>query len=104
MLPDFVAVCETFDNENISDAYLGLVSYEMIVRKDGRDTTNGRARGLIIYSREGLKASPMIIAGGNTFTECAGISIPWGRGEILKLVLVYRPPAVPGSGADGGIL
>ena len=104
MLPDFVAVCETFANENISDAYLGLVGYEMIVRKDGRDTTNGRTRGLIIYSREGLKASPLNIAGGNTFTECAGISIPWGRGEILKLVLVYRPPAAPGSEADGGIL
>ena len=102
MLPDFVAVCETFANENISDAYLKLVGYEMIVRKYGRDTTNGRTRGLIIYSREGLKASPLNIAGGNTFTECAGISIPWGRGEILKLVLVYIPPTAPGSEADGG--
>ena len=30
------------------------------------------------------------------------MTIPWGRGEELKLVLVYRPPATPGSPADGG--
>ena len=44
----------------------------------------------------------MNIDGSNSFTECVGISIPWGKGEVPKLVLVYRPPTTPGSEADNG--
>ena len=89
LLPDFICVCETFANDNISDAYLKLVGYEIIVRQDGRDTTNGRTRGLIVYSREGLQACEYNLVGAKTFTECVGISVPWGKGkgQELKLVL-----------------
>ena len=46
--PELIAVCESFTNCDIGDALLGLEQYELISRKDGRDTTNGRARGLLI--------------------------------------------------------
>ena len=33
-----------------------------------------------------------------------GNNVPWGKGreQELKLVLVYRPPDLPGSPSDGG--
>ena len=96
-------VCETFANDKISNAYLKLVGYEIIVRQDGKDTKDGRTRGLIVYSREGLQAYEYQVEGAKSFTECVGISVPWGKGkgQELKLVLVYRPPAPPGGPKDG---
>ena len=74
--PDIICICETFCNDQHSDAYLALPGYEIISRRDGRDTTNGIARGLMIYCREGLLASELYIAGSDTVTECTGISVP----------------------------
>ena len=76
----------------------------MVCRRDGRDTAMGRGRGLLVYVREGIPASELQLEGGDLVTECCGVSIPWGegRGEVVKLILSYRPPVAPGSPADGG--
>ena len=105
--PDFVFICETFANDDISDIYLALAGYEIISRRDGKDTAGGRCRGLLMYARRGLQASQLVIQGADICTECIGISVPWGKGsqsssELLKFVMVYRPPKVPGSEADNG--
>ena len=100
--PDIVMITESFCREDISDAYLSIAGYQTICRRDGRDTAGGRGRGLLTYVREGIPAGELMLEGGNLVTECCGVTIPWGRGEELKLVLVYRPPAAPGSPADGG--
>ena len=100
--PDIVMITESFCREDISDAYLCIAGYQTICRRDGRDTAGGRGRGLLIYVREGISAGELMLEGGNLVTECCGVTIPWGRGEELKLVLVYRPPETPGSPADGG--
>ena len=47
------------------------------------------------------------IPGEDTVTEMTSIKLPWGRGgggkqEFLQVVLVYRPPRVPGSEGDDG--
>ena len=55
--PDIICVCETFCSDQHTDAYLGLTGYES--RRDGRDTTNGITRGLLIYCRIGIKASEL---------------------------------------------
>ena len=55
-----------------------------------------------MYVREGISAAELVLEGGDLVTECCGVTIPWGRGEEIKLVLVYRPPEIPGSPADGG--
>ena len=70
-----------------------------ICRRDGRDTA-----GLLIYVRNGIPASELQLVGSEQFTKCCGITVPWGRGggEVIKLLLVYRPPEVPGSPADQG--
>ena len=73
-------------------------------RRDGRDTAGGRGRGLLIYVKEGITAAELQLEGGDQVTECCGVTLPWGRGrgEELKVVLVYRPPVAPGSPADRG--
>ena len=105
--PELIAVCESFTNSDIGDALLGIEGYEIISRKDGRDTTNGRTRGLLIYAKMGLQAMQCVVQGEDTVTEMTSVKIPWGRGErggqeFLQVVLVYRPPKDPGSEKDGG--
>ena len=64
----------------------------------------GRGRGLLVYVKEGIPASEIQLEGADMVTECCGISIPWGerKGEVIKMILVYRPPEAPRSQADGG--
>ena len=95
-------LCETFCNDNILDSYLKVPGFEIVVRKDGKSTNGGRTRGLLMYAREGLKASRKFIKGEDECTEFAALSIPWGEGSHLTLALAYRPPAPPGSMADNG--
>ena len=103
--PELIAVCESFTNSDIGDALLGIEGYEIISRKDGRDTTSGRTRGLLIYAKMGLQAMQCVVQGEDTVTEMTSVKIPWGRGErggqeFLQVVLVYRPPKDPGSEKD----
>jgi hypothetical protein len=105
--PDIIAVCESFTNSDIGDAHLGVEGYELISRKDGKDTTRGKCRGLLIYVKQGLQAIECTIPGEDSVTEMTSVKIPWGRGgggkhQFLHVVLVYRPPRVPGSDGDGG--
>ena len=100
--PDVIMIAESFCRADITDAYLCIAGYQTICRRDGRDTAGGRGRGLLIYVKEGIMGAELVLEGGDLVTECCGVSIPWGRGEVIKLVLVYRPPETPGSPADGG--
>ena len=54
--------------------------------------------------KDGISAAELQLTRADQVIECCGITVPWGRGggEVLKLILVYRPPAVPGSPADQG--
>ena len=102
--PDIICIVESFCRPDISNAEVAIEGFQLTCRKDGRDTAMGRGRGLLVYVREGIPAAELQLDGGDTVTECCGISIQWGRGrgESIKLVLVYRPPEAPGSQADGG--
>ena len=102
--PDVIMIAESFARSDITDAYLGINGYEILCRRDGRDTAGGRGRGLLVYVREGIPATEMTLEGEDQVTECCGVSIPWGRGrgEVIRLVNVYRPPEMPGSQANGG--
>ena len=97
-------IAETFSRDDITDAYLSLPGYQIVCRRDGRDTAGGRGRGLLVYVKEGIPASELHLEGADQVTECCGISINWGRGggEVMKMVLVYRPPETPGGPGDGG--
>ena len=49
MKPAVVCICEAFTNDAISDAFLALDGYSLVVRADGRDTKDGWCRGILIY-------------------------------------------------------
>ena len=67
------------------------------------DTTNGKCRGLLLYCKVGIKATKLESSEMDSFTESTGVSIQWGNSVgSLSLVLVYRPPEIPGSTADAG--
>ena len=95
-------ICESFARDDISDAYLSIDGYELVVRQDGRDTIGGKCRGLLIYAKDGIKAAKIENKQFETVTEIAGITVPGGQGELISLVLVYRPPVAPGSETDMG--
>ena len=102
--PDIIQVCETFCREEIDNAALQIPGYQLVNRRDGRDTAGGRGRGLLVYARDGIAAAELKLEGEDEVTECCAITIPWGGGgtEVVKLILVYRPPETPGSQADKG--
>ena len=72
--PDIVLIAESFCRADITDAYLAVPGYQIVVRRDGRDTAGGRGRGLLIYVREGVTAAELHLEGGDQVTECSGIS------------------------------
>ena len=76
--PAFVMICESFARDDISDAYLSIDGYELVVRQDGRDTMGGKCRGLLIYAKDGIKAAKIENKQFDTETEIAGITVPGG--------------------------
>ena len=81
--PDVILVTESFCRKDITDAYLVIDGYQMVVRKDGTDTEGGKCRVLLVYVIDGLPTGEMFIRGGDRVIECCGVRIPWGREEEL---------------------
>ena len=55
--PSLVCICEASTNNSISDAYLSLDGYNLVVRADGTDTKEGWCRGLLIFVKAGIMAA-----------------------------------------------
>ena len=90
--PEIVMICEAGTHSGITDAYLALSGYNLVVRADGKDTTDGWCRGLLIWAKEGVKAGRYESLYIKDMVECEGITIPWGvNGSVLTLLLAYRP-------------
>ena len=49
--PDIIQICETFCRDDIDNAALKKPGYQLVNRRDGRDTAGGRGRGLLVYMR-----------------------------------------------------
>ena len=54
-------ICESFARNDISDAYLSLDGYQLVVRQDGRDTVEGKCRGLLIYVKDSINETRLNI-------------------------------------------
>ena len=91
-------ICEAGTHSGIIDAYLALAGYNMVVRADGQDTTDGWFRGLLIWVKEEVKAGRYENDLIKDMVECEGVTIPWGvAGSVLTILLAYRPPRYPGG-------
>ena len=86
--PDVVVLTETWTNENVSDAYIQLKGYDMVVRKDRKDTMGGRGGGIVVYTR-GIHAWNEEVT--TSFTQCAHAKLKNEEHE-MNLYIVYRSP------------
>ena len=98
-----VMICEAGTHSGINDAFLTLPGYNLVVRADGQDTTDGWCRGLLIWARDGVRAGRFESDLIKDMVECEGVTIPWGtNGAMLTLLLCYRPPRYSGGVDDNG--
>ena len=85
-----ICVNETFTNNSVSDAQIAIEGYELIARRDRKDTEGGRCRGLVMYTEKGLGAVRTKHAGEEEVIEAATIEVSWGGGRKLTVCQVYR--------------
>ena len=71
-----VMICEAGTNSGISDAFLAISGYSLVVRADGQDTTDGWCRGLLIWAKDGVKAGQYESDLIKQMVECEGVTIP----------------------------
>ena len=87
--PDIIALTETWTNSDISDGFLQLDGYELIVRKDREDTDRGRGGGVLVYVAKRICAWK-VVAGGS-FEQCASLMIK-AKNQDLGIHVIYRSP------------
>ena len=68
--PSMICICEASTNSSISDAYLGIDGYNLIVRAEGTDTKEGWCRGLLIYVKQGIMAAKIESSLISSMVEC----------------------------------
>ena len=86
--PDVIALTETWTNDTINDAYLHLDNYELVERRDRRDTVGGRGGGIMVYAK-GIHIWREDV--DTEFNQCATLKIKKGT-EETALHVVYRSP------------
>ena len=83
--PDLMILSETWTNSSVLESELEFRGYQLVVRKDRKDTKNGRGGGLLIYQNENVHCKPLEL-----ISELEQIgSVKIGQIEIHGL---YRSP------------
>ena len=86
--PDVIALAETWTNESVANEFLHVEGYDMVVRKDRRDTIGGRGGGIIVYVKEVFAWQEEV---ETAFNQCALVKVK-RKGRDLGLRIVYRSP------------
>ena len=86
--PDVIALTETWTNESIDDSYLWIEGYNLVERKDRKDTEGGRGGGILVYAREVIAWKEEEVV---DFNQCATICVKRKNG-VLKIRVIYRSP------------
>ena len=91
--PDFIAVCETWGNDSLTDSFFSIPGYELCTRRDRNDTTEGIDGGLIIYAKKYLadNVTEVISDKLDRFEQVSAIRIGLDGQPEITLVLLYRP-------------
>ena len=87
--PDIITLTETWTNSNISDDFLHLDGYELIVRKDREDTDRGRGGGVLVYVAKQICAWKVVVEG--CFEQCASLMIK-AMNHDIGIHIIYRSP------------
>ena len=91
--PDFVAICETWGNSTLTNGFFNLPGYELITRRDRKDTTEGIGGGLMIYAKNDIVGNVSEVCRDEfeQFTEISAIRIGIAGEPEMTLALLYRP-------------
>ena len=87
--PDIFAVTETWTHSNVHNSYLNVPGYDIAVRKDRADTTDGRGGGLLIYTKKELVFYE--IETPTDIVQAASIKVQL-KDINLDVHLLYRSP------------
>ena len=88
--PDLICICESWTREDIQDSYLNISNYNLVSRKDRKDTKRGIGGGLLIFAKNELNVSELNLDLLSEFNQCTAVSIKIGKDQ-LNLCLIYRP-------------
>ena len=89
--PDVISICETWTNNDISNAFLSIDGYNIICRHDRKDTNNGIGGGLLVYVKSDLKAREITDKNIEDFNQCCLINVKSENDKSVNLALMYRP-------------
>ena len=77
----------------VNDSFFNLPGYELITRRDRKDTTGGIGGGLVIYAKNDIvgNVSEVCREEFDQFTEISAIRIGLAGEPEMTLALMYRP-------------
>ena len=78
---------ESWCDDRITNSYLNIDGYELIVRQDRKDKAGG---GILFYSLKNINVVPG--SSKNNFNQFVSCEIPTVTGPNLTVYIVYRPP------------
>ena len=81
-----ICICKSSTNDSISDAFLGIDGYNLVVRADGTYTKDRWCRGLLIYVKVGIMAARIESSLVSSMVECEGFTVPCGKGVVYCLL------------------
>ena len=71
--PEIIAVTESWTNDSITEQYLSIPNYSLIVKSDRQDKAEGRGGRILIYVKDPIIAQRL--EANNNFNQAAGISV-----------------------------
>lgn len=83
--PDLFFVVESWTNDNVSNAEIQFSGYDLVLRNDRKDTSNGRGGGILIYGKKSIIITNTTYVA--PYDQCGVIQV-----ENLKIALTYRSP------------
>ena len=91
--PDFILINESWGNGSLSDSFFSIPNFELILRKDRTDTSNGFGGGLLLYVKQEIvgNVSEFTLPEMVEFNQCCGIRVSFSGKKSLLMLLVYRP-------------
>ena len=80
-----ICVCESWTRNDISNAHLNVLNFDLVSRIDRKDTNRGIGGGLLIYAKNGLNVSELKEGYLDDFNQCAAINVKKGKNTHILI-------------------
>ena len=86
---DIIAITETWMNDTISNPFLNIPSYKLVVRRDRMDTKDGRGGSILAYAKSNIRCHD--ISTPENIIQVAALQIRLDD-QSLNVYITYRSP------------